>query len=115
MTGARWRPGASHETGAALFGVTVGTLVHDAAEASRLLRLLMLADEDLKDLCVAALHRAIEMAENSGGASGARAIAECVSVMAGLKGLDAPKELKLSGSVTLDDLEEIKKASGENK
>jgi hypothetical protein len=99
MTNCRWVPGKSHVEGAEKFGVSVLTMRDDATEASHLIRLVAMLDEDLKEQCVLMLLRAAEMAERAGGAKGADAIANVVRVLSGLKGFDAPKKLDVGGTL----------------
>jgi hypothetical protein len=96
MTGARWRPGASHLEGMQKFNVSRKTIEDDAAEASRWIRELVMKEEDLKDLCTAALHHAMKMAAGAKDASrGSEALTKAVGVMAGIHGLEAAKKLDL--------------------
>ncbi len=114
MTHARWIPGSSHLKGATKFKVSVRTMESDAAEASRFIRLMTLADSELRDLCILALMRAMQMGEGAADkARGADSITKAVAVMAGIKGYEAPKTLHIGG-IGLDDLSKAAEAAKGN-
>ena len=102
MLALKWRPGRSHDELAERFGVSAETIKHDAAEASRRIREQTFTDEEMKTMCENALLLAMEMGRNARDAArGADSITKAVSAMAGLRGLDAPKEHSVG--VTLAD------------
>lgn len=104
LAAGRWIPGDSHIEGAERFKVSPRTIENDVAEASRIIRIMVLGEEELRAMCVTALQRAMQMAEKSGGAAGAQALAKSVQVMSELHGFNAAKRIEVDAGRSLADI-----------
>jgi hypothetical protein len=109
MTAGLWVTGATAVRLAAEWGLAVSTVEHDSAEASRRVH-AALDDKHLRARIQATLETNTGIAMNRGQL---RTAVESVKALAGISGAEAPKKLEVA-AVTLDDLDQIRKAAESN-
>lgn len=97
--------------------MSLGSIQNEAAEAHRRVLGVTGTDDEVKMHLIQTADRLMALCE-AGAMNGdpkfASSAAQLLQWWTGVKGLDAPKEVKLSGAVGFDDIEEVKKAMAEN-
>jgi hypothetical protein len=98
MARCEWVSGVTGQLVAEACGVSVGTVAEDAGEASRLIRESVATQEDLRAMVIAGLQHVI--AKTAGARKPQfRTTVEAYKALAGIAGIEAPKELNLGGDL----------------
>lgn len=114
MAECRWVPGVSGPATATRFGVSLSTIEHEAAEASRRLQDLVMSDDELRARLQVGFAHSMKMASDAGGSRGSEALTKAMTAWAQLRGLEAPKQVDVALGATLEDIARARQVAEDN-